>query len=287
MGHCPFPRGYARGAACGLSARPTRKLAMPSRLDFYAKTVDRLLRNRAASILVVAGDRADRDVFHQLGFTNVLISNLDARLKGDEFAPYRFSFQDARRLTFADREFDYAVVHDGLHHCSSPHAALLEMYRVARLGVVAIEARDSLVMRLALRLGLTEAYGHAAVLYNACQFGGVNNTDIPNYVYRWSESEIEKTINAYAPHARHEFRYFYGSALPLMAQLGTGGLKRGVVGALFALYRAFAWVAPRQQNLFAFYIGKPVLPAALHPWLELSDGRIAFNRGWATRVYKG
>ena len=259
---------------------------MPSRLDFYAGTIDRLLKDRAASVLVVAGDRADRDVFHQFGFTNVVISNLDARLKGDEFAPYRFSFQDARRLTFADGEFDYVVVHDGLHHCSSPHAALLEMYRVARLGVVAIESRDSLVMRLALRLGLTKAYGHAAVFYNACQFGGVNNTEIPNYVYRWSESEIEKTINTYAPHARHEFRYFYGSALPLLAQLGRGRLKRGLVAALFVVYNAFVWVAPRQQNLFAFYIGKPVLPADLHPWLKLADGDITFDREWAARVYK-
>ena len=259
---------------------------MESRHRFYEEAVARCLKRRDASILVVAGDRADREVFHKLGFTNVVISNVDSRIKPDQFAPYRWSFEDARSLSLGDGEFDYVVVHDGLHHCSSPHQALLEMYRVARVGVLAIEARDSLIMRCALRLGLTQAYGHAAVFYNQCKFGGVNNTQIPNYVYRWTESEIEKTVKAFAPHARHRFVYLYGSAMPELWRLKSAFLKRALAAVLLPVYRLLAWLAPKQQNLFAFYIAKPVVPDDLHPWLSLSDSEIRFDREWAAKVYR-
>jgi ubiquinone/menaquinone biosynthesis C-methylase UbiE len=56
---------------------------------------------------------------------------------GDEFAPFSWSFQDAEQLSFEDEAFDYVFVHAGLHHCASPHRALLEMYRVARRGIMA------------------------------------------------------------------------------------------------------------------------------------------------------
>jgi ubiquinone/menaquinone biosynthesis C-methylase UbiE len=82
--------------------------------------------------LVVCRGEFDRDTLLEEGYTAVTISNLDDRVRGDEFAPYAWSFQDAEALSFPDRSFDYCIVHAGLHHCASPHRALLEMYRAAR-----------------------------------------------------------------------------------------------------------------------------------------------------------
>ena len=49
-------------------------------------------------------------------------------------APYRWELADAEALPYEDDAFDWAVISAGLHHCRSPHAALLELYRVARRG---------------------------------------------------------------------------------------------------------------------------------------------------------
>lgn len=67
-----------------------------------------------------------------------MISNLDDRMVDDgRYAPMEWSYQDAEHLTYGDETLDVCVVHDGLHHCRSPHQALLEMLRVARRGVLA------------------------------------------------------------------------------------------------------------------------------------------------------
>ncbi|WP_422281189.1 methyltransferase domain-containing protein [Bradyrhizobium sp.] len=66
-------------------------------------------------------------------------------------------------MSYDDESFDAVIVDAGLHHCHSPHRALLEMYRVARKCAVAFEARDSLLMRAAIRAGLTEEFERSAI----------------------------------------------------------------------------------------------------------------------------
>jgi len=43
---------------------------------------------------------------------------------------------------------------------------------------------------------------------------------------------------------------------------------------------------PKQQNLFAFFIAKPVIPDDLQPWVKCADGVISFNESWAARRIK-
>ena len=152
--------------------------------------------------------------FMRLGFRQVTISNLDSRIKGDEFAPYPWSLQDAENLRFEDGAFDFVVVHQGLHHCYSPHRGLLEMYRVARRGVLAFEPRDTRLVRLGVKLGFGQEYEIAAVAENGLQAGGVGNSATPNFIYRWTEREIEKTIRTFNPAGRAEFRYFSALRVP-------------------------------------------------------------------------
>ncbi|MGI9179362.1 MAG: class I SAM-dependent methyltransferase [Longimicrobiaceae bacterium] len=260
---------------------------MNRRASFYKETLAAWIPHQEASILVVGGGSTDRDVLLACGFHHVVISNLDARLQGNEFAPFRWSFQDAERLTYPDNHFDYVVVHAALHHCSSPHRALQEMYRVARYGLVALESRDSFLMRLVEALGLTLSYEHSAVFFNGCKFGGVNNTAIPNHVYRWTEREIEKSVRSYDPTGVQSFSYRYGYDLPSVVDLESGSrLKPVAVRALTPFYRLFAFLLPKQQNLFAFMVRKPAIPEDLHPWLRVQEGGIGFNEDWGRRRYK-
>ena len=83
---------------------------------------ERVINQTDSFLSVCAGDE-EKDLFTTLGFTNVTISNLDERITGREFAPFKWSFQDAQKLSFEDGQFDYAFVSDGLHHCASPHRA--------------------------------------------------------------------------------------------------------------------------------------------------------------------
>src|SRR5437762_2881238 len=109
---------------------------LPPYFRFYGRIIRDLLARGIVkpdmSVLVVCGGEIDKRIFQQLGFTAVTISNLDTRMTGQEFAPYNWSCQDAEALAFPDNSFDFVVVCAGLHHCYSPHRALLEISRVAR-----------------------------------------------------------------------------------------------------------------------------------------------------------
>ena len=241
--------------------------------DFYSETLRRLLKDGwlglDSSVLVVCGGRYDHDVFHELGFRRVTISNLDSRLDsrmdGSEFAPYPWRLQDVESLGFEDGAFDFVVVHQGLHHCHSPHRGLLEMYRVARVGVLAFEPRDTRLVRLGVRLGFGQEYEIAAVAGNGLRFGGVGNSATPNFIYRWTEREIEKTIRTFWPAGRAGFRYFSALRVPKerMRSMKNRLVARSL-GALLPIVRLFAKVFPGQSNCFAFAITKA---GELHPWM--------------------
>jgi ubiquinone/menaquinone biosynthesis C-methylase UbiE len=269
------------------SALPRDSGMTDTRINFYKDTINQWIQDKNSSILIVGAGETDRDVFTELGFTNVIISNLDSRLKGDEFSPYSWSYQKAEQLSYENESFDFVVVHAALHHCESPHRALLEMYRVAKKGVVAFESRDSLLMKFLELANLTPSYEHVAVYYNDGKFGGVNNTEIPNYIYRWTEREIEKTISTYAPYAKHEFRYRYGNDVPSSIGLERKAtLKQVIISVAKPFYHLFTLLFPKQQNLFAFYTEKPNIPANLYEWLKLEEGNIKFNYEWAKAIYK-
>ena len=251
----------------------------------YASTLKKMLSQKEltkkAKVLVVCGGTLDRDVLFQLGFENVTISNIDERIKGDEFAPYAWSFQDVERLSYGNEEFDFVIVHAGLHHCLSPVRGLLEMYRTAKTGILVLEARDSLLINLALFCDLTNDYEVAAVVHNNHTFGGCRNSAIPNYIYRWTEKEVIKTISSYAPQFKHKVQFFYGLRMPYESlSLRKSKAAYVAVKVLEPITRMLHWLFPKQCNEFAFLIKKPNSPEDLWPWLEKKGGEITINRKW-------
>ncbi len=250
---------------------------MEERLAFYRRTISKWIPDRQASILIVAGGKNDQDVFYELDFKNVVVSNIsitDQETPTNSLAPYAWSHQNVEALTYGENTFDYVVVHSGLHHCQSPHRGLLEMYRVAKKAVIAFEPPDNLLIRLMQRIGL------ALIYETPCcggQDGGVNNTDIPNYVYRWTEREIEKAISSYAPIASHRFYYAYASGEPSPPLTAGSVIKRVVIRLAKPAYRLWGMCFPRQQNMFAFMVEKPILSRDLHPWLVSDGSKIRFD----------
>jgi SAM-dependent methyltransferase len=261
------------------------------RTPFTESVLEELLADGTIShsdriIAVCAGVR-ERDIFLRCGFQDVTITNLDHSGSGDRFPPFQWSYQDAHDLNYDDNSFDFAFVTDGLHHCSSPHRAMLEMYRVARRGIIVIESRNSLLMRAANHLGLSPEYEVEAVVGSEFKSGGVNNTDIPNYIYRWTESDFEKAIRSFDPMGKQDFRFFYGLNLPYeLAGWKKSSLKFYVVKVADPLLRGFTRVFKRQCNTLAMIALKPRIPDDLWPWLKLQNGSVVFNADYAGQHFK-
>jgi SAM-dependent methyltransferase len=229
---------------------------MTERIGFYERVLRQLVERGLIlldwRVLVVAGGAVDRAALAACGFTNVTFTNLSG--DGDER-------QDAEALTYEDDSYDFAVISAGLHHCASPHRALLELYRVARHGILALEARDSALMRVAQRIGVVDEYELTAVADNDYASGGMRNSAVPNYVYRWTEREVEKTIASAAPQRRHRVVWFRELELPVsVLELGGKGRWRFAGAPLRLVTKAF----PRQANLFAF----AVFREELQPWMR-------------------
>jgi SAM-dependent methyltransferase len=235
---------------------------------FYERVIGELVGDGrlspSARVLVVCGGDVDRDVLEKAGFANVTITNLDPGTRGEAYAPFHASVQDAESLSYGAGEFDVAVVHAGLHHCRSPHRALLEMYRVAKRSVLVIEARDSFAMRQATRLGVAADYEVSAVQAHNWTHGGVANSPIPNYVYRWTEREVEKTLASCNPEGRQKVDYFYGLDLPF-----DYVESKRLLRALAIPLQILTWALPSQGNCFGFWVTKPTYPDDLQPWLTV------------------
>ncbi len=259
--------------------------------DFYEEVVRDLQQAGVLStrmeVLVLCGGEVDKVVLQRCGFDRVVISNVDDRPKPQQFAPFEWRHEDAERLSFADESFDFCIVHSGLHHCYSPHRALLEMYRVARKGLLLFEPYDNLVTRLGVRLNFGQEYEHASVCANKCHHGGVGNSEIPNYVYRFTEQEIIKTINCNAPYAKHDIRFFHRLQVPwTQLRLRRNKARYYLLRLAQPVLKLLEFCAPKQSNNFAALVLKPELPGALHPWLRQEGDDIRPDSEWVDARYR-
>jgi SAM-dependent methyltransferase len=257
---------------------------------FYEDVIEALVSEgrltRDMRILVVCAGELDHAVLLGLGFTNVIISNLSPPDDDDMFAPFVWQQQDAERLSLDDESVDFCIVHSGLHHCRSPHRGLLEMYRVARRGLLLFEPYDNVTTRLGQRLGFGQDYEHAAVFDNDCAHGGVADSEIPNYVYRWQRGEIVKTIQCFAPIADHTYRFIHRFRIPWrQLELRRNVLYRLVVLGLIPSVWICNRLFPRLGNNFAAVVMKPTVPRDLYPWLRAEESDIVLDREWIRSRY--
>ena len=269
-------------------------MADTEKTDFYASVLRELLSQRvlltSSRILVVCGDAHDHETLTSLRFEQVTISNIDERLKedpGNRFAPYAWDYQHAEALTYGDNSFDFALVHSGLHHLRCPQKGIAEMYRVAAAGILAFEPHRSLFTSLGVKLGFGQQYETAAVFYNECRYGGVANSSVPNYVYRFTRADVERTIQTHVPVAPHRFRFWYATQMPFRLRAIKKNTLRGagvrlLGGPLVFLGKIFPFLA----NNMAFYVAKPAIPGDLFPWLRAAGNRIIANEEWLKRQYR-
>jgi SAM-dependent methyltransferase len=171
------------------------------RKNFYCKIIKKYLKNKIKNtILVLGAGNLDKEILKK--YSNTFFTNINAQ--NEKMIKNGILMQN---LPYNNNSYDYVITHASIHHCSRPHAAILEMLRVAKYGVIFIESHDCLLTKLSCKLGFSEIYEYSAVESDA--HGGVDNTNIPNFVYRWTEREVIKLINSYKPLNKYKIYFDY------------------------------------------------------------------------------
>tara|TARA_B100000674_G_C37937556_1_gene961057 strand:+ start:908 stop:1582 length:675 start_codon:yes stop_codon:yes gene_type:complete len=223
-----------------------------TRESFYLDQVNKYIRDKNAKILVLGAGTLDKKVFEALEFNNVTYSNIENTTERDLNV-----FENLHDIRINDSKYDYCVAHACIHHSSKPHSAILELYRVSTKGALIIEARDSFISKIACKFKFSEEYELSAVKKNITT-GGVDNTNIPNYVFRWTEREILKLLKSYKPELKHKIEYGYGHHI-----------KFSNSKILRFLFKVFFFIFKKQQNLFSIFINKEFSKNNYNDWIKL------------------
>ena len=225
------------------------------RFEFYQNQILKFL-NKSKSILVLGASSYEAILFHKLQFKIVTLSNIDlAQLKGAEKYKFKKIKIDFRNLfKIKNNSYDYVVVHASIHHTSRPHNILLEMYRIAKHGILIVESNDSFIMRLSVKLNFSEDFEKSALNENT-YVGGVDGSNIPNYVYRWTEREIKKLFYSYQPDKKINIIFNYQNNI-FNENLSKNSIKKIIITFSYLFLKIIFFLFPKQQNLMSIYIDK-------------------------------
>ena len=248
--------------------------------------------DRNERLLVVGGSWQDAELLLCAGFENITLSGFNPELEEYARPTLRNKVNlltiDAEQIDLQDGSFDCVVAHEVLHHCRSPHRALCEMLRVARKHVALLEPNDSFVMRGLTWTGFSFPYEIFSVVYHGCESGGVRDSCVPNFIYRWNKNAVHKTVSSYLAEYKfvvHAYPYWDFNVdeeelsgrteTRISAITSVIGVRRflSVLRASQVVLNVVPFVR-RQGNKFFCCIEKS---EDLQPWLAAGkDGRIAF-----------
>ena len=242
-------------------------------------------------VLVIGASISDYNILVRAGFKNITLSNLETALPEelDQQNNIHNLVIDAENIHLSDQSYDVVFAYAVLHHCRSPHRCLCEMMRTAKKYVIFSEPNDSFLISLLIKFGLSYPYELPAVVANNYIKGGVSDSCVPNYIYRWNRHEVFKAASAYlAEYQINLSCYSYWDLtmdeerLLVRDQTKLVGIAKvfgpGNFVKLLKVLESILNKIPlvkTQGNKFACIISKT---NQLHPWLTGSDGAIQFKR---------
>jgi hypothetical protein len=137
-------------------------------------------------------------------------------------------------------------------------------------------------MKFFKKIGFVPDYELEACAISGGKWGGVRYSHIPNFVYRWTEEEVKKTVSTYLPAYKHQFLFFYGMSIPVdRLGMSPSFLKRSIAKMAKIFVPVFETLLPKQCNNFGFAVLKNL---ELQPWLiKDEDQQILFNTEYAKK----
>jgi SAM-dependent methyltransferase len=252
----------------------------------------RISDRQKLSVLVLGGSEDDISSLHTLGFENITLSNLSPLLDPSTFGQADVGIRtvaiDAEDMAVPANAYDLVLAHEVLHHCRSPHRALCEMLRTSRKYIIFMEPNDSLAMRLLVKMRFSFPYELPAVIDHAGKSGGLRDSAVPNFIYRWNRNELSKTVSSYfaeyvfsvQAHPYWDFN-IDDKELALRNQTKLSiitniiGAKHFLKALKFAqkLFNRIPFLR-NQGNKFLCLVEKQ---SELKPWLDFKGNQIVFN----------
>ena len=229
-----------------------------SRWHFYKKNFLNYI-NKKSNFLLVSASTYEVKILKDLGYLNFSITYHDESEK-NQFLDYGFKENinlfksDLRNLAFKDKSFEYAITNATIHHIDLPHKAITELYRVAIKGVLVIESTDSLIMRLATKIKLAEEFEVSSINEDK-NTGGLLDTAVPNYVYRWTEKEILKLLKSFDPKNINFVDFDYASDLTNFKDRDSH-IENILLKILIITGKIFFFFFKKQQNCMSIFIDK-------------------------------
>lgn len=247
------------------------------------------------SVLIVGGSYRDANVLYRVGFRRITLSNIEPMADAEKIpmpgAELTIIHADLERLDIPNATYDIVLAHEVLHHCRSPHKALLEMLRVSRTHVILMEPNDSTTMRAFVKLRFSFPYELTAVTANDFAKGGVQNSTVPNYIYRWDRRVLYQTAAASMPESEfslHVRQYWDFNVdkqeLARRSETRIGSFTKILSPALFLvglrLFQSIAnripWLS-REGNKF---FGCITRNGVWKPWIVRNGETFEFNRNY-------
>ena len=229
-----------------------------SRWNFYKKNFKNYI-NKNSNFLLISASLYEVKILKELGYLNFSITYHDEDEK-NQFLNFGFKENinlfksDLRDLTFKDKSFDYTITNATIHHIDLPHKAITELYRVAIKGVLVIESTDSFIMRLATKIKLAEEFEVSSVNEDK-NTGGLLDTAIPNYVYRWTEKEILKLLKSFDPKNINFVNFDYASDLTNF-KTRDNYIENIFLKMLIIMGKTFFFFFKKQRNCMSIFIDK-------------------------------
>ncbi len=224
-----------------------------NRWNFYKQNFLKNI-NKNENFLLISGSVHEIQILKNLGYTNFSVTYHDIKeeknLQDFGFEINKNLFQaDVRNLDFKNQSFEYVVTNATLHHVDLPHKSITEMYRVAKKGVLIIESNDSLIMKIACKFKFAEDFEISSIdLKN--NSGGLLDTGVPNYVYRWNEREVIKTLKSYDPSNITCINFNYANDLTNLKS------NKLYVKILMIFAKIIFFIFKKQQNCLSIFIDK-------------------------------
>ena len=229
-----------------------------SRWNFYKKNFKNYI-NKNSNFLLISASLYEVKILKELGYLNFSITYHDEDEK-NQFLDFGFKENinlfksDLRDLTFKDKSFDYTITNATIHHIDLPHKAITELYRVAIKGVLVIESTDSLIMRLATKIKLAEEFEVSSINEDK-NTGGLLDTAIPNYVYRWTEKEVLKLLKSFDPKNINFVNFDYASDLTNF-KTRDNYIENIFLKMLIIMGKTFFFFFKKQRNCMSIFIDK-------------------------------
>ena len=275
-------------AGVAIRSRPQFLRVLASQIEASGVSLDQ-------RVLIVGGSADDEHLLRQVGFKHIVNSNLptdmDRMVAGESVPETQHIALDVEQIDLPDDSFDLVFASEVLHHCRSPHHAVCEMLRVSRRYVVFMEPNDSLAMAALVRMRFSFPYELPAVVAHDYRSGGLRDSQIPNFIYRWNGHEVLKTVSACIPERIFSVRaYPYWDFevtkkdLDLRKATRLGSITSVMGAGNFIRLLRFAqfflnWTGflRSQGNKFLCCIEKS---PDLKPWMARDGEEIVFNRAF-------